>query len=370
LLAFTPSETFATGFPAGLALNVDLSTLPPGLHQLAFQVQDGRGRWSETNWLAVQVQDAATLIPNPANLPITDANNLLTYAEYFWDFAPALSNGVPVNVAAAETFTAGYPNALPLNVDLSSLTTGLHHLGFRMVDARGRWSETNWLAVQVQDATTLLPNPVSFPITDAVNHLVFAEYFWDADPGLSNGVPLSCPAAQTFAPGGNLLPALNIPVPHLPLGVHYLSLRTRDASGRWATNQAGLVLDRKTDFILATAITVLTNAGTSIFTITNFSCPGPGQLCSNLYDLYVTTESLLAVQYTAATANCADVRMHFWVDGTERAVSARLGAGAASGWFALGPVTNGTHLLQLQAEGFLGGCDVGLIFPHSHRVFE
>ena len=53
--------------------------------------------------------------------------------------------------------------------------------------------------------------------------------------------------------------------------------------------------------------------------------------------------------------------MHFWLDGTWRTNSIRLAKGVASGWLALGPVTNGTHLLQLQAEGFLGDCDVGTL---------
>ena len=253
------AETFATGYPSVAALNVDLSSLSNGLHQLGFRTVDASGRWSETNWLPVQVQDATTLVPNPANLPTTDANNWLIYAEYFWDIAPALSNGVPVNVAAAETFAVGYPNALPLNVDLSSLSNGLHQLGFRTVDASGRWSETNWLPVQVLDG--LVPNPANLPITDAANWLVYAEYFWDAAPALSNGVPVSVAAAETFAAGYPSALALNVDLSSLSNGLHQLGFRTVDASGRWSeTNWLAVQVQDATTLVPNAASFPITDA--------------------------------------------------------------------------------------------------------------
>jgi hypothetical protein len=66
-----------------------------------------------------------------------DAQSLIS-GEYFWDNDPGLSNGVPVSVAAAETFVIGSPSALVLNVSVTNLSAGPHRLGFRVVDASAR----------------------------------------------------------------------------------------------------------------------------------------------------------------------------------------------------------------------------------------
>jgi hypothetical protein len=56
---------------------------------------------------------------------------------------------------------------------------------------------------------------------------------------------------------------------------------------------------------------------------------------------------------------CSDVRIHFQVDGIELALSPFLAPGVPSATYLLGPVALGAHVLGLQAEGRLGGCNIG-----------
>ena len=85
------------------------------------------------------------------------------------------------------------------------------------------------------------------------------------------------------------------------------------------------------------------------------------QLSNNVYTINLQTLGALELEYTAAPTHCSDVRMHFLVDGVERAVSAFLTPGASSGFFNVGPVSAGAHTVALQAEGRVGGCNTGAL---------
>ena len=145
-----------------------------------------------------------------ASLTVVLDPKLLATAEYFWDTDPGVGNGTPVSVPAGQSFTLGAPGSSVLNVNTASLAAGLHKLGFRVVDASSRWSDINWLPVQVQNAATLSASVNNSSIGDANKMLVAAEYFWDSDPGNGNGTPVSVPADESFTlgvPGTNLFNA-------------------------------------------------------------------------------------------------------------------------------------------------------------------
>jgi len=55
------------------------------------------------------------------------------------------------------------------------------------------------------------------------------------------------------------------------------------------------------------------------------------------------------------------VRAHILVDGVERALTAFLTPGQASGFFDVGPVTQGNHVVALRGEGTVGGCNAGFL---------
>lgn len=90
-------------------------------------------------------------------------------------------------------------------------------------------------------------------------------------------------------------------------------------------------------------------------------CVNPtNELCSPPANIPVSTTGVLRVSYAAPASHCGDVLIHFLVDGVERAATSFLGPGQASGTFDLGPVSAGDHILGIQGEGRVGGCNTGI----------
>jgi hypothetical protein len=88
---------------------------------------------------------------------------------------------------------------------------------------------------------------------------------------------------------------------------------------------------------------------------------GRGQLSSAVYTMVEPTAGVIKVNYIAPAAHCSSLKMHFLVDGVERAVSGPVDPGHETGEVDLGPVPPGVHAIGFQAEGILGGCDVGYV---------
>lgn len=59
-------------------------------------------------------------------------------------------------------------------------------------------------------------------------NITAAEYFFDVDPGLGNGTPVTI-----SLPGSTVTFPVNIPVNTLGGGFHWLALRVKDADGKW-----------------------------------------------------------------------------------------------------------------------------------------
>ena len=92
------------------------------------------------------------------------------------------------------------------------------------------------------------------------------------------------------------------------------------------------------------------------------NCTSVGtELCTPLFDIPVTTTGVLNVSYTAAPTHCGPIFVHFFVDGVERAATTTLGPGETSALFSLGPVSAGNHILGVQGEGVVGGCNIGFM---------
>lgn len=91
------------------------------------------------------------------------------------------------------------------------------------------------------------------------------------------------------------------------------------------------------------------------------SCTSVGQLCNNVFSQSVATVSNLQVEYIAAPTHCSNVGAHIIIDGVEKAVTAFLTPGQASGFFNVGPVASGSHVVALQGEGNLSGCNSGTL---------
>ena len=107
----------------------------------------------------------------------------------------------------------------------------------------------------------------------------------------------------------------------------------------------------------ATAQVVTTTYGPfSITTNTGTQLSGPLYTVNN-----VATTGTLQVRYNAAASHCSDVRTRIFVDGIERGITTFLAPGQSSAFVDVGPVSAGTHVVALQGEGRVSGCNAGVL---------
>ena len=97
-------------------------------------------------------------------------------------------------------------------------------------------------------------------------------------------------------------------------------------------------------------------------------CTSAGQLCDPPFSETVETGSVLQARYIVLD-HCSSLKVHIFVDGVLEVTTGFLGwAGAPAPFNALpldsslldlGPVSPGAHLISVQAEGQVSGCNVG-----------
>ena len=102
------------------------------------------------------------------------------------------------------------------------------------------------------------------------------------------------------------------------------------------------------------------------------TCTSTGQLCDPLFSVSGELGSVLQAQYFVRSTHCSSSRVHLFVDGTLKLTTGFLGWPGAPFPFAqlpldtglvdLGPVSPGAHLISVQAEGQVSGCNVGKPF--------
>jgi hypothetical protein len=100
----------------------------------------------------------------------------------------------------------------------------------------------------------------------------------------------------------------------------------------------------------------------------NVRSTGTGQLSSDSYRVNVTTGGVLQVKYLAPRMHCSKVKIHFFVDHGEKALSGAIAPGESAGYFDLGPVPTGRHEVSLQAEGVPGGCNTGRLISWQGSI--
>lgn len=98
------------------------------------------------------------------------------------------------------------------------------------------------------------------------------------------------------------------------------------------------------------------------------TCTSTGQLCDPPFSVSGEIGSVLQVQYFVRSTHCSSLRVHLFVDGTLKVTTGFLGWPGAPSPFAelpldtglvdLGPVSPGAHLISVQAEGQVSGCNL------------
>ena len=173
-------------------LNIDFSTLSPGLHNIAFRVLDANGHPS-----SILVKNF--LVPQPSS---TEENVLKTY-EYWIDHQ--FDKKVSGTIASS--------GIIDLNIDFSTLSPGLHNIAFRVLDANGHPS-----SILVKNF--LVPQPSS----TEDNGLVSYRYWIDRDE--TNAVE------GTVSEGG--IVEFEYDASGLAAGLHTISYQVIDKLGKWS----------------------------------------------------------------------------------------------------------------------------------------
>ena len=195
-------------------------SLPVGIHVLSVRSRDVNSKWSVTNQLVFFKKTAINIAPN------------ITKAEYYFDTDPGFGLATNIPLAAGTDI-----QDINFDAAIVSLPVGIHVLSVRSRDVNSKWSVTNQLVFFKKTATTTVPN------------ITKAEYYFDNDPGfgLATNIPVS---AGTDIQDINFDAAIG----SLSVGIHILSVRSRDAMGKWSvTNQ--LVYFKKDPTITAPNIT-------------------------------------------------------------------------------------------------------------------
>ena len=189
-LSLSPNDTINE------LLSIPTTGLSEGIHVIYLRFLNQDGSWSIAEGRTVLIQ--------------SDSSAPLIAGEIFFDTDPGVGNGIPI-----PPFPPADPLVLDVGIPMPSLSPGMHGLFLRFMDQNGQWSAA-------EQRTIFLARDFQLPI-------VAAEYFWDNDPGIGQGLPLSPQAL-----GDTGLIEQFIAVPPLPLGDHFLHIRVQSLDGSWS----------------------------------------------------------------------------------------------------------------------------------------
>ena len=137
-------------------------------------------------------------------------------AEYFYDADPGVGNGIPISLTIDDTVNFVF-NAPTLN-----LSEGFHTLFVRFKDENNQWGIYKARTFYIKRAFE----------NNEDEQLIAAEYFFDTDPGVGNGTPISLTESDT----------LNMEFDALALGLdagfHTLFVRFKDGQNKWGNSKS------------------------------------------------------------------------------------------------------------------------------------
>jgi hypothetical protein len=172
--------TAAQDIPSLLAA-ISLTGVIPGVHVLHVRTKDVTGKWSITANKTFE-----NFNPSYAAAPAALAN--ITSAEYFIDNDPGFGLATSIPIIPANNISN-----LLVNVNLTGIgASGNKMFLIRSQDANGKWSLTN--AAQFNNAIFIYP-----PSAPSLGNVIDMEYFFDNDPGVGNGTPISFTASQDLS---------------------------------------------------------------------------------------------------------------------------------------------------------------------------
>ena len=185
-----PSKVYTAHTQEQISFEADVSTFSQGLHYITFRAKDSEGKWSPplTQYFYRTSTD-------------NGADNALNSYEYWID----------KDITNKKT-TESTNGTIILDLDVTTLTQGVHYLNFRAKDKLGHWS--NLLTQYFYRTST---------DNGADNALSSYEYWIDKDVTNKKSVESS-----------NGMVTFDLDVSDLSQGVHYLNFRAKDKLGNWS----------------------------------------------------------------------------------------------------------------------------------------
>ncbi|WP_081750877.1 leucine-rich repeat protein [Bacteroides sp. 14(A)] len=185
-----PSKVYTAHIQEQISFEADVSTFSQGLHYITFRAKDSEGKWSPplTQYFYRTSTD-------------NGGDNALNSYEYWID----------KDITNKKT-TESTNGTIILDLDVTTLTQGVHYLNFRAKDKPGHWS--NLLTQYFYRTST---------DNGADNALNSYEYWIDKD--ITN-------KKTTESTNGTII--LDLDVTTLTQGVHYLNFRAKDKLGHWS----------------------------------------------------------------------------------------------------------------------------------------
>ncbi len=232
--------------------------LTAGEHFIYVRTQTDSGTWS--------------LHTTPQSFYI---KTLITDAEYFWDTDPGVGNATPIAVSNSFDMVN-----VSTSITTVGLSTGAHNLYVRTRTEGNNWSLHAQQHIYIRSS------------------IVGAEYFWDADPGVGNGTPISLTAAlDSVAFSGSVSTSGLMP------GEHRLYVRAKNENGVWGLHQQERI--EITNSIAAAEYFFDTDPGVGNGTALNISSPADTVnegasiqvplLSPGIHFVYVRTQSVNGV---------------------------------------------------------------------------
>ena len=182
-------RTAVKGSTSEVPLNLDISSLKPGLHYFNFRAQGKSGQWGGLSRYLFYIRENADT-----------TTSFMAQYEFWLD-----------NQHEVRTAVKGSASEVPLDLDISSLKPGLHYFNFRVQGKSGQWGGlSRYLFYIREEADPTAPSMKQY------------EYWLDKNYDERTIVK----DAATDIP-------LNIDISGLKPGLHYFNVRAQGKSGQW-----------------------------------------------------------------------------------------------------------------------------------------
>ena len=199
--------SFASTSEVSKSLDIDLTNLSEGFHQLFIRVKAENGRWSHHEGRMFYVIE-------PSKYTMSEDQPMLSAAEYFMDKDPGVGKGKPISLLPADSIS------MLADLDVSNLTEGPHTLSVRVRNSKGVWSLYEQRSFFIIESTPVLPI--------ANTQLKAYEWYVDKDPGFGKGNKLAIALTDT------LVTAVDLSMLNLTDGAHLLYIRVQSTSNQWS----------------------------------------------------------------------------------------------------------------------------------------